>query len=120
MALIVEQTMNFAGYQRDVILSDLYYYLRGMLNRIHYTITTQNKGLRDLADTYWLDAINITHLAHRELPRYAQYAWSDPEGVIDFAPDPHGPYQDSWNPGGNWRGRYDSYTRVRGYPIIKP
>ena len=108
MALIVEQAMNFAGFQRDIILSDIYYYLRGMLNRVHYTISTQNKGLNELADIYWLDAINITHRAHKELPKYAQYAWSEPNGIVEFSPNPHDDHQNAWDHRGSWRDHHEN------------
>jgi hypothetical protein len=87
MALITEQTINFSGYQRDVILSDCYYWLRSMLNRVYYATTTQNTGLVQLAQAYWNDAVHVTGDAHRLLPQYSEWAWSDPNGVIDFLPE---------------------------------
>ena len=87
LALALELAVNYSGFQRDVVMSDAYMWVRSFLNRVHYVATTQTNGIKRLADLYWEDALDITHKAHQVSNRYRKFAWSDPNGVIDFQPE---------------------------------
>ena len=88
LALAMELAVNYTGYQRDVVMSDAYTWVRAYMNRIHYVATTQTNGIKRLADIYWEDALDVTHKAHLISNRYRKFAWSDPNGLIDFRPEP--------------------------------